>query len=73
MYYSHFKCNIRRLADYPNLSGWLRDIYELPGIAKTVDLAQVKRHYYHSQTWINPSGIVPVGPAVDLLAPPGRG
>jgi len=72
VYYSHFKCNIRQLRDYPNLQGWLKEMYQTPGIAETVDLAQIKRHYYHSQTWINPSGIVPVGPELDFSSPHGR-
>jgi putative glutathione S-transferase len=72
VYYSHFKCNIRQIRDYPNLQGWLKEVYQTPGIAETVDLAQIKRHYYHSQTWINPSGIVPVGPELDLSSPSGR-
>lgn len=72
VYYSHFKCNIRQLRDYPNLEGWLRDVYQTPGVAETVDLAQIKRHYYGSQRWVNPTGIIPVGPDVDLTAPHGR-
>jgi len=72
VYYSHFKCNIRQIRDYPNLQGWLRELYQTPGIHETVNLAQIKRHYYHSQTWINPSGIVPVGPELDLSAPHNR-
>lgn len=72
VYYSHFKCNVRHFWDYPNLFGWLRDVYQLPGIDETVDLAHIKRHYYHSQRWVNPSGIVPVGPTIDLRAPHNR-
>ena len=72
VYYSHFKCNLRQLRDYPNLGGWLRDVYQWPGIAETVDMAQIKRHYYGSQLWVNPTGIVPAGPHVDLTAPHGR-
>ena len=66
VYYSHFKCNIRQWRDYPNLENWLRDIYQMPGIAETVDLDHIKRHYYFSQRWVNPSGIVPAGPSIDL-------
>ena len=66
VYYSHFKCNIRQWRDYPRLQAWLRDVYAVPGIAETVDLAQIKRHYYHSQTWVNPTGIVPLGPDIGL-------
>ncbi len=72
VYYSHFKCNLRQLRDYPNLSGWLRDVYQIDGIAETVDLHQIKRHYYLSQTWVNPTGIVPIGPEIDLTSPHGR-
>jgi putative glutathione S-transferase len=72
VYYSHFKCNIRQIRDYPNLQGWLKELYQVPGIRETVNLAQIKRHYYHSQTWINPSGIVPVGPELDLSSPHNR-
>lgn len=69
VYFSHFKCNVRQWRDYPNLSRWLAGVYALPGIADTVDLAQIKRHYYFSQRWVNPTGIVPVGPTVDLTGP----
>lgn len=66
VYYSHFKCNVKHWWDYPNLQNWLRDIYQMPGIAETVDLDHIKRHYYFSQRWVNPSGIVPAGPSIDL-------
>jgi len=72
VYYSHFKCNVRHLSDFPNIWGWLKDVYQLPGVAETVDLLHIKRHYYGSQTWVNPTGIVPVGPTVDLSGPSGR-
>jgi len=72
VYYSHFKCNIRQIRDYPNIQGWLKEMYQTPGIMETVDLAQIKRHYYHSQRWINPSGIVPIGPTLDFTSPHGR-
>jgi putative glutathione S-transferase len=72
VYVGHFKCNIRRIADYPNLSGYLRDLYQMPGIAKTVDMRHIKGHYYQSHLTINPTGIVPVGPLLDLEAPHGR-
>jgi len=72
VYYSHFKCNVRRLSDFPNIWGWLKDVYQLPGVAETVDLLHIKRHSYGSQTWVNPTGIVPVGPTVDLSGPTGR-
>ena len=70
VYYGHFKCNLRHLWDYPNLWRWLREVYAIDGIAGTVDLAQIKRHYYHSQRWVNPSGVVPLGPLIDFAAPP---
>ncbi|QCN96820.1 glutathione S-transferase family protein (plasmid) [Azospirillum argentinense] len=72
VYVGHFKCNLRRIADYPNLSGYLRDLYQVPGVAETVDFHHIKRHYYASHTMINPTGIVPKGPALDLDAPHGR-
>jgi glutathionyl-hydroquinone reductase len=73
VYFSHFKCNLRRIADYPNLSNYLRDLYQTPGIAATVDFDHIKRHYYGSQRRINPTGIVPLGPALDLAARHDRG
>jgi putative glutathione S-transferase len=72
VYVAHFKCNLRRIADYPNLSGYLRDLYQVPGVAETVNLQHIKGHYYESHRTINPTGIVPVGPALDLDAPSGR-
>jgi glutathionyl-hydroquinone reductase len=72
VYVGHFKCNLRRIADYPNLSGYLRDVYQIPGIAETVNMAHIKGHYYESHKAINPTGVVPVGPAMDLDAPHGR-
>lgn len=73
VYVGHFKCNIRRIADYPNLSGYLRDLYQVPGVAETVDLDAIKRHYYGSHGTVNPTGIVPVGPEADYAAPHDRG
>jgi putative glutathione S-transferase len=72
VYYSHFKCNLRRIIDYPNLSNYLRDLYQQPGIAETVNLDHIKRHYYGSQRHVNPSGIVPLGPELDFTAPHDR-
>ncbi len=72
VYVGHFKCNIRRIADYPNLSGYLRDLYQQPGVAETCNLFHIKNHYYGSHKTINPTGIVPVGPALDLGAAHGR-
>jgi putative glutathione S-transferase len=72
VYVGHFKCNLRRIADYPHLSGYLRDLYQTDGIAETVNMAHIKGHYYESHRNINPTGIVPVGPILDLDAPHGR-
>jgi putative glutathione S-transferase len=72
VYVGHFKCNLRRIADYPNLSGYLRDLYQQPGIAETVDFDHIKRHYYMTHPQINPTGVVPRGPELDLDAPHGR-
>jgi putative glutathione S-transferase len=73
VYVGHFKCNLRRIADFKNLSGYLRDLYQQPGVAATVDFDQIKRHYYMTHSAINPTGIVPAGPILDLDAPHGRG
>ncbi|MGA2126071.1 MAG: glutathione S-transferase family protein [Xanthobacteraceae bacterium] len=73
VYVGHFKCNLRRIVDYPNLSSYLRDLYQMPGIAGTVSMAHIKQHYYASHRMINPTGIVPLGPALDLDAPHDRG
>jgi putative glutathione S-transferase len=73
VYYGHFKCNLRHLWDYPNLWGYTRDLYQVPGIAETVDLGHIKRHYYTSQPTVNPSRIVPLGPPLDFSTPHGRG
>ncbi|MXY40486.1 MAG: glutathione S-transferase family protein [Rhodospirillaceae bacterium] len=73
VYVGHFKCNKRRIADYPNLGNYLRDLYQQPGIAETVNMDHIKRHYYGSQLRINPTGIVPRGPALDLMGPHDRG
>lgn len=72
VYYVHFKCNLRRIVDYPNLYGYLRDLYQIDGIAETVNFDHIKRHYYMTHEDINPSRIVPIGPALDLTAPHGR-
>jgi len=66
VYYSHFKCNLRRLVDYPNLWRWTRRVHALPGVARTVDLAEIKSHYYRSMKHINPTQIVPKGPSIDF-------
>ena len=72
VYHGHFKCNIRRIVDYPNLFGYLKDLYQQEGIADTVKFDHIKRHYYITHDDINPTGIVPLGPDQDLLAPHGR-
>jgi putative glutathione S-transferase len=72
VYVGHFKCNLRRIADYPNLSAYTREIYQLPGVADTVNFEHIKRHYYESHRGINPAGIVPLGPVLDFLAPHDR-
>jgi glutathionyl-hydroquinone reductase len=73
VYYSHFKANRRRIRDYPQLSGYTRELYQVPGVAATVNIEHIKQHYYHSHRMINPTGIVPLGPELDLDAPHGRG
>ena len=72
VYHGHFKCNIRRIIDYPNLQGYLMDLYQQPGIAQTVNFDHIKRHYYMTHTKINPTRIVPLGPALDLTRPHAR-
>ncbi|MDR5858069.1 glutathione S-transferase family protein [Halomonas eurihalina] len=79
VYHGHFKCNLRRLEDYPNLSHYLRELYQWPGVAETVSFDHIKRHYYVSHGNINPTRIVPAGPLLDLERPhdrerlPGKG
>jgi putative glutathione S-transferase len=73
VYVGHFKCNIRRLVDYPNLWAYTRDLYQHEGVAETIDMKHIKHHYYVSHTMINPTGVVPAGPQLDLWAPHGRG
>ena len=72
-YFGLFQCNVRRIADYPHLSGYLRDLYQVPGVADTVDFDHIKRGYYCNHADINPTRIVPLGPWQDLAAPHGRG
>ncbi len=72
VYYGHFKCNRRRIADYPNLANYLRELYQVPGVAAVCDIDQVKRHYYGSHKQLNPSGIVPLGPTQDFSQPHDR-
>ena len=73
VYYSHFKCNLRRIADYHNLSNYMREIYHIPGVAETVDMPGIKLGYYGGMPNLNPSGLIPLGPELDLAAPHDRG
>ena len=72
VYVNHFKCNLRRIADYPNLSNYVRDLYQVPGVAGTVNIDIFKRHYFGSHRKLNPSGIIPVGPELDFTSPHNR-
>jgi putative glutathione S-transferase len=73
VYYVHFKCNVRRIVDYPSLWPYLRDLLTVPGVRETVNMDHIKRHYYGTHPSINPHGIVPVGPVLDYDEPAGRG
>ena len=73
VYHGHFKCNRRRLLDYPNLWPYVRELYQVPGVAETVRMDHIKFHYYASHRTVNPTGIVPRGPDIDFMAPHGRG
>lgn len=66
VYVGHFKCNLKRLVDYPNLWAYTRDLYQRPGIAETINMAHIKNHYYRSHSSINPNGVVPSGPILDF-------
>ena len=72
VYYGHFKCNLRRIVDYPNLWGYLRDLYQTDGVAETVRIDHIKWHYYYTHDDINPTRIVPIGPILDFTAPHDR-
>ena len=72
VYVGHFKCNLRRLVDYPNLWGWTRELYQTPGVSDTVHFDHIKHHYYRSHGSINPTGVVPAGPVIDFDEPHGR-
>ena len=72
VYFSHFKCNKRRVSDYPNLSNYLRELFQVPGIAETTDIGLIKKGYYGGQKQVNPTGIVPLGPDIDLTTPHDR-
>jgi putative glutathione S-transferase len=73
VYYSHFKCNQQRIIDYPHLWDYLRELYQMPHIADTVNMDHIKRHYYMTHESLNPNRIVPAGPDIDFTAPHGRG
>jgi putative glutathione S-transferase len=73
VYVGHFKTNLRRIRDYPQLSNYTRQLYQAPGVAPTVHMGHIKRHYYYSHRMINPTGVVPLGPELDLDAPHDRG
>ena len=73
VYHGHFKCNLKRLIDYPNISGYVRELYQIPGIAETVNMKHIQAHYYTSHPTINPNGIVPLGPNQDFSLPHNRG
>lgn len=72
VYVGHFKCNIRRIVDYPNLWSYLRDLYQVAGVKETINMQHIKAHYYTSHAAINPTGVIPVGPIVDFHEPHGR-
>jgi putative glutathione S-transferase len=72
VYFGHFKCNLRRLIDYPNLWNYTRDLYQTPGVVSTIDHGHIQRHYYASHESINPTRIVPLGPEIDYDAPHDR-
>ncbi len=72
VYVGHFKCNLRQLAQYPALSAYVRDLYQTPGVAETVNFDHIKTHYYASHRTINPTGVIPLGPSEDFMAPHGR-
>jgi putative glutathione S-transferase len=72
VYHGHFKCNLKQIADYPNIFGYMKELYQVEGIAETVNFDHIKRHYYYSHTMINPTQVVPLGPKQDLFSPHGR-
>ena len=72
VYHGHFKCNLKHIEDYPHLAGYMRELYQWPGVAETVNMVHIKEHYYRSHPTINPSGVVPAGPVLDLTRPHGR-
>ena len=72
VYVGHFKCNLQRIVDYPAIWGYLRELYNIEGIAKTTNMKHIKHHYYYSHDMINPTRVVPTGPEIDFTAPHGR-
>lgn len=72
VYHGHFKCNRQRLEDFPHLSNYVRELYQYPGVAETVDFNHIKKHYYYSHHMINPTRVVPVGPDIDYMRPHNR-
>lgn len=72
VYHGHFKCNKRQIADYPNIFGYMKELYQVDGVRETVNLDHIKRHYYFSHTMINPTQVIPVGPEQDFMSPHGR-
>jgi putative glutathione S-transferase len=72
VYFGHFKTNRHRVADYPAMSAYLRELYQVPGVAETVNFDHIKTHYYASHLTINPTGVIPVGPSQNFLAPHNR-
>lgn len=73
VYVGHFKCNLKRIVDYPNIWGYLRELYQIDGVAETVKMDQIKTHYYASHDMINPTGVIPAGPEIDFMSAHGRG
>ncbi|MEO1405380.1 MAG: glutathione S-transferase C-terminal domain-containing protein, partial [Pseudomonadota bacterium] len=72
VYVGHFKCNKRRIADYPNLSNYTRELYQWPGVSDTINMRHIKGHYYVSHDMINPTRVTPIGPDIDYSAPHDR-
>ena len=73
VYFAHFKCNLRSIESYPNLSNYVKDLYQYPGVAETVNFEHIKTHYYFSHDMINPTRVVPIGPLIDYMAAHDRG
>lgn len=72
VYHGHFKCNLKQIEDYPHVAGYMRELYQWPGVAETVNMQHIKEHYYRSHDTINPTGVVPAGPVLDFARPHGR-